>query len=186
MNFCREIKTTSELLQIFLGRFQLLPQHCPAALNLGFKFIVRHVCYNPNSPFTVYETAYPFKDEDAATKFRQRKIDSALANIAKFTEEDRQHYIKSMVREDEQNNWTTQPTYDALLIRYLPQLLGKEPAETQTQTQEEAKPEPLPTPTASTAELDQLSNKIQRESALVLDKFLEKQLDELYEIEATI
>ena len=171
MNFCREIQTTSELLQIFLGRFQLLPQHCPAAQNLGFKFIVRHVCYNPNSPFTVYETAYPFKDEDAATKFRQRKIDSALANIAKFTEEDRQHYIKSMVREDEQNNWNTQPTYDALLIRYLPQLLGKEPAETQTQTQEEAKPEPLPTPTASTAELDQLSNKIQRESALVLDKF---------------
>ena len=89
MNFCREIQTTSELLQIFLGRFQLLPQHCPAAQNLGFKFIVRHVCYNPNSPFTVYETAYPFKDEDAATKFRQRKIDSArvqtLRNLPKKT-----------------------------------------------------------------------------------------------------
>jgi hypothetical protein len=192
MNFCREIKTTSELLQIFLGRFQLLPQHCPAAQNLGFKFIVRHVCYNPNSPFTVYETAYPFKDEDAATKFRQQKIDRALANIAKFTEEDRQHYIKYMVKEDGENNWTTQPTYDALLIRYLPQLLGKEPTQTETQTetptetQEEAKQEPLPTPTASTAELDQLSNKIQEETALVLDKFLEKQLDELYEIEAKV
>ena len=90
-----------------------------------------------------------------------------------------------MVREDEQNNWTTQPTYDALLIRYRPQLLGREPAETQTQkqtqtqtqTQDEAKTEPLPTPTASTAELDQLSRKIQEESALVLDKFLEKQLE---------
>ena len=148
-----------------------------------------------------------------------------------------------MVREDEQNNWTTQPTYDALLIRYLPQLLGKEsllresqtkgPTQTQTHTQEKAKPEqaetqtkthqthtlhkcscgalltktkiakhlrsdfhlnalskktkpvltqreantePLPTPTASTAELDQLSNKIQRETALILDKILGKQL----------
>ena len=74
-----------------------------------------------------------------------------------------------MVREDEQNNWTTQPTYDALLIRYLPQLLGREPASsgtptvenpTQTQTLEEAKPEPLPTTSSSITELDQLSSKI--------------------------
>ena len=101
MNFCREIQTTSELLQICLGRFQLLPQHCPAALNLGFKFIVRYVHYHPNFPFTVNQTAMPFKDEGAATKFHQQKIDRALANIAKFTEEDRQHYIKSMVKEDE-------------------------------------------------------------------------------------
>ena len=50
----------------------------------------------------------------------------------------------------------------------------------------EIKTEPLPTPTASTAELDQLSNKIKRESALVLDTFLEQQLDELYEIETKI
>ena len=136
MNFCREIKNTSEIFQMFSGRFQLLPQHCPAALNLGFKFIVRYVHYHPNFPFSVNQTAMPFKDEGAATKFHQRKIDSALANVANFTEEDRQHYIKSMVREDEQNNWNTQPTYDALLIRYLPQRLGKEPAEIQTQTQE--------------------------------------------------
>ena len=118
------------------------------------------------------------KDEDVAAKFRQQKIENAFANIAQFTEEDRQHYIKYIVREDGENNWTTQPTYDALLIRYLPQLLGREPAQTPTQTQEEAKPEvkpePLPTPTASTAELDQLSNKIQRESALVLDKLFRK------------
>ena len=182
MNFCREIPTASELLQIFLGRFQLLPQHCPAALNLGFKFIVRYVHYHPNFPFVANQSAMPVQDEASATKSHQQKIESAFEHISKFTEEDRQHYIKSMVREDEQNNWTTQPTYDALLIRYLPQLLGKEP----TQTQEEAKPEPLPTPTASTTELDQLSNKIQRETALVLDKFLEKQLEELCEIEAKI
>ena len=172
MNFCREIQTTSELLQIFLGRFQLLPQHCPAALNLGFKFIVRYVHYHPNFPFTVNQTAMPFKDEASATKFHQQKIECAFEQIAKFTEEDRQHYIKSMVREDEQNNWTTQPTYDALLIRYLPQLLGQGQTERQTQTQE-----PLPLLTSSITELDQLSNKIQRESSLILDKLLGEQLE---------
>ncbi len=114
MNFSREIKTASEILQIFLGRFQLLPQHCPAALNLGFKFIVRYVHYHPAFPFTANQSAMPFKDEAAATTFHQEKIDSAFAHISKFTEEDRQHYIKTMVREDEQNNWTAQPTYDAL------------------------------------------------------------------------
>ena len=181
MNFCREILTASELLQIFLGRFQLLPQHCPAALNLGFKFIVRYVHDHPAFPFVANQTAMPFKDEASATKFHQQQIESAFEHISKFTEEGRQHYIKSMVREDEQNNWTTQPTYDALLIRYLPQLLGKEPAQTQTQTQE-----PLPLLTSSITELDQLSNKIQRETALILDNILGKQLDELYEIEAKI
>ena len=89
-----------------------------------------------------------------------------------------------MVREDGENNWTTQPTYDALLIRYLPQLLGKE----ETQTEPEVKQEPLPTPTASTAELDQLSRKIQKETALILDKIfnqvLERELKNVYEIEA--
>ena len=89
MNFCREIKTASELLQIFLGRFQLLPQHCPAALNLGFKFIVRYVHYHPNFPFVANQTAMPFKDEASATKFHQQKIESAFENISKFTEEDR-------------------------------------------------------------------------------------------------
>ena len=163
MNFCREIKNTAEISQLFSGRFQVLPEHSPSALNLGFKFIVRFVCYNPASPFTVYETAYPFKDEASATKFQQRKIELAFANIAKFSEEDRQHYIKNIVREDGENNWNTQPTYDALLIRYLPQLLGKG----QTETEPEAKQEPLPTPTASTAELDQLSRKIQKETALI-------------------
>ena len=102
MNFGREIQTTSELLQIFVGRFQLLPQHCPSALNLGFKFIVRYVYYHPNLPFTANQTAMPFKDEAAAAKFHQQRIDSTFANMSTFTEEDRQHYIKSMVREDEQ------------------------------------------------------------------------------------
>ena len=108
-----------------LGRFQLLPQHCLAALNLGFKFIVRYVHYYPNFHFTVNQTAMPFKDEASATKFHQQKIENAFENIAKFTEEDRQHYIKYMVREDEGNNWNTQPTYDALLIRNIPKLLPR-------------------------------------------------------------
>ena len=67
----------------------------------------------PLSPSPKNQTAMPFKDEACATKFHQDKIESAFENITKFTEEDRQHYIKNMVREDEQNNWTTQPTYDA-------------------------------------------------------------------------
>ncbi len=91
MNFCREIHTTSELLQIFVGRFQPLPQHCPAALNLGFKFIVRYVYYHPGFPFTANQTAMPFKDEVAATKFHKkestahsqtsRKLPKKTANI---------------------------------------------------------------------------------------------------------
>ena len=72
MNFCRDIQTANELLQVFLGRFQLLPQHCPAALHLGFKFIVRYVHYHPNFPFTVNQTAMPFKDEASAIKFHQQ------------------------------------------------------------------------------------------------------------------
>ena len=120
MNFSREIQTPADVLQLFLGRFQLLPQHCPSALHLGFKFIVRYVHYHPNFPFVANQTAMPFKDEGSAARFHQQKIESAFPNISQFTEESRQHYIKNMVREDEQNNWTTQPTYDALLIRYLP------------------------------------------------------------------
>ena len=82
MNFSREIQTAIEILQVFVGRFQLLPQHCPAALNLGFKFIVRYVHYHPNFLFTVNQTAMPFKDEASATKFHQDKIESAFENIA--------------------------------------------------------------------------------------------------------
>ena len=62
---------------VFLGRFQLLPQHCPAALNLGFKFIVRYVHYHPNFPFTINQGAFPFKEEGQAKEFVERKIESA-------------------------------------------------------------------------------------------------------------
>ena len=82
MNFCRDIQTASELLQIFLGRFQLLPQHCPAALNLGFKFIVRYTHYHPNFPFTVNQGAFPFKEEGQAKEFLERKIESAYKHIS--------------------------------------------------------------------------------------------------------
>ena len=43
--------------------------------------------------------------------------------------------------------------------------------------------EPLPTPTASTAELDQLSRKIQKETAFYLTVLLERELEKLSEIE---
>ncbi len=120
MNFCREIQTTSELLQIFLGLFQLLPQHCPAAPNLGFKFIFRYVHYHPTFPFTVNQRGFPFKDEDEAKRFLQQRVESSYLSISKFKEESRKHYVASMVSEDCQQNRTTNPTYDALLIRYLP------------------------------------------------------------------
>ena len=123
MNFSQEIQTPANVLQLFLGRFQLLPEHCPAALNLGFRFIVRYVHYHPHFPFTVNERGFPFREEEEAKRFHQQRIESAFENISKFTEESREHYIKNMVREDDQNNWTTQPTYDALLLRYLPKLL---------------------------------------------------------------
>ena len=87
MNFTREIQTSAELLQIVLGRFQLLPQHCPAALHLGFKFIVRYVHYHPNFPFTVNQRGFPFREESEAIKFYQQRIESAFANISEFTEE---------------------------------------------------------------------------------------------------
>ena len=141
MNFSREIQTPANVLQFFLGRFQLLPQHCPAALHLGFKFIVRYVHYHPNFPFTANQTAMPFQDEASATRFHQQKIECAFDNISKFTEESRQHYIDSMVQKDDQNNWTAQPTYDALLIRYLPKLLPALDRHLHPQ-----KAEPLPTP----------------------------------------
>ena len=80
MNFCRDIQTANELLQVFLGRFQLLPQHCPAALHLGFKFIVRYVHYHPHFPFTVNQSAMPFQDEVAATRFYLQRVESAFEN----------------------------------------------------------------------------------------------------------
>ena len=123
MNLSREIQTPADVLQSFLGRFQLLPQHCPAALNMGFKFIVGYVHYHPMFPFTVNERGFPFREEEEAKRFHQQRIESAFENISKFTEESREHYIDSMVQKDDQNNWTTQPTYDALLLRYLPKLL---------------------------------------------------------------
>ena len=171
MNFCPKLDSNNAIFKTFLRRFQLLPQHCPAALHLGFKFIVRYVHYSPSSPFSVYEGAMPFKDEAQAKRYLELRIENAHSIISKFTEESREHYVKYMVRIDDQNDWTVAPTYDALLIRYCPRLLrdlskhlGKEP-------KEEANPEPLPTPTSSITELDQLSNKIAQESTKVLVEF---------------
>ena len=89
MNFCREIQTPAELLQIFLGRFQLLPQHCPAALHLGFKCIFHYVHFHRNFPFGVNESRFPFKEEDEAKRIHQQRIESAFENISQFTEESR-------------------------------------------------------------------------------------------------
>ena len=97
-----------------------------------------------------------------------------------------------MVREDGKTNWTIPPTYDALLLRYLPDLhialkthLKLDSAVVDTgdfkyqgwstgvrgkrrRAKQELKPEPLPTPTSSISELDQLSSKISQGSTNVL------------------
>ena len=104
-------------------------------------------------------------------------IDHAVDHISKFLEEDRERLASAMLREDGRGNYTVHPTYDALLIKYLPELLlGLTPNVNQ----------PLPTPTSSIAELDQLSNKIQKETAFYLTVLLERELKEVCEIEAKI
>jgi hypothetical protein len=171
MNFCPKLDSNNAIFKTFLGRFQVVPQHCPAALHLGFKFIVRYVHYSPSSPFSVYEGAMPFKDEAQAKRYLEQRIENARSIISQITDESREHYVKYIVRIDDQNGWTVAPTYDALLIRYCPRLLrdlskhlGKEP-------KEDANPEPLPTPTSSITELDQSSNKIAQGSTKVLAEF---------------
>ena len=85
MNFSREIQTPADVLQLFLGRFQLLPQHCPSALHLGFKLIVRYVHYNPMFPFNVNQGAFPVREECQAKEFLERRIESAYSDISKPT-----------------------------------------------------------------------------------------------------
>ncbi len=107
MNFCRELQTTSEILQIFFGRSQLLPQHCPVALHLGFKFIARYIHHHPMFPFTVNERGFPFKEEGEAKQFLERGIESACENLRAFEQncsDDRERRISQMVTEDGEAN----------------------------------------------------------------------------------
>ncbi len=110
MNLCRGIQTASELSQIFLGRFQLLPQPCLAALPLGFKCIVRYARYHPTFPFRVYGRGLPFKDFGEAARFHQQKAENAHNNMSNFTEETRERLASQTFSEDdEQIGPFTQP-----------------------------------------------------------------------------
>ncbi len=93
MNCCPKLDSNNAIFKIFLGRFQLLPQHCPAALRLGFKFIVRYVHYSPTSLFSVYQGAMPFKDEAQAKRYLELRVENAHSIISQFTEESREQYV---------------------------------------------------------------------------------------------
>ena len=161
MNNSQVNLSIAQVAQTFLNRFQVLPQHCPCALKLGFTHIVRFVSYDPRTPFCVCERGFPFTSEDEAKWYCQIQIKHAVDRISKFPEEERERFASVMLRDDGKGNYTVHPTYDALLTKYLPELLlGLNPNSSK----------PLPTPTSSITELDQFSSKIASESLDVLAK----------------
>ncbi len=83
------------------------------------------------------ERGFPFRSEDETKRFCQIKIKHAIDHISKFSEEERERPASAMLQEDGKGNYQAHPTYDALLIKYLPELLiGLNPNAAQ----------PLPTP----------------------------------------
>ena len=154
MNFSQVNLSTSQVAVTFLNRFQVLPQHCPCALKLGFTYIVRFVSYDPRTPFCVCERGFPFRSEDEAKRFCQIKIKHAIDHVLKFSEQERERFASVMLREDGKGNYTVHPTYDALLIKYLPELLlGLNPKVSQ----------PLPTPSVDVTKwCNKLENKLSK------------------------
>ena len=59
MNFSQVNLSICQVAQTFLNRFQVLPQHCPCALKLGFTHIVRFVSYDPRTPFVFSREGFP-------------------------------------------------------------------------------------------------------------------------------
>ena len=152
MNFSQVNLSINQVAQTFLNRFQVLPQHCPCALKLGFTHIVRFVSYDPRTPFCVLERGFPFRSEDEAKRYCQIQIKHAIDRISKFPEEERERFASVMLREDGKGNYTVHPTYDALLIKYLPELIiGLNPKVSQ----------PLPTPSVDVTKwCNKLENKL--------------------------
>ena len=166
MNFSQVNLSINQVAQTFLNRFQVLPQHCPCALRLGFTHIVRFVSYDPRTPFCVLERGFPFRSEDEAKRYCQIQIKHAIDRISKFPEEERERFASVMLREDGRGNYTVHPTYDALLIKYLPELLlGLNPKVSQ----------PLPTPSVDVTKWcnkleDKLSKSLKKVEFLLLIK----------------
>jgi hypothetical protein len=153
--------STTAICQIFLDRFQVSLEQHPCALRLGFTHIVRFVYYDPRTPFTVYPSGYPFKSEDEATRFCKSKLNRAIDYISKFPEQERERLATAMLREDGKGNHEVRATYDALLLKYLPQLLPTFHRPMNPDIQPE--PKPLSTPTVDVTRFcAKLSNSISK------------------------
>ena len=123
MNRCQANLSIGELLQIFLDRFQVFPQHTPFALHMGWTHLVRFVRYNPMSPFSVEESGCPFASEGDAQQFCRTQLEHAVDRISQFSEEERERLVTAMLREDDAGICKVHATYDALLLKYFPVLM---------------------------------------------------------------
>ena len=123
MNRCPVFQTAAEICQTFLGRFQVVPRSSPCALHLGFTHLVRFVSYDPRCPFTVLERGSPFRSEAEAGHYCKTQLEYAIERISKFPEEERERLATAILHESA-SEYRTHPTYDALLLKYLPELLS--------------------------------------------------------------
>ncbi len=62
-------------------------------------------------------------DEGETKRSYQQRSENTIQHMSKITEVNRERLANQMANEDDQTTWTVHPTYDALLIRYLPKLL---------------------------------------------------------------
>ncbi len=80
---------------------------------------------------------FPFGSEEQAKQFCQTQIKHAVDHVLNVSEQERERLSSVMLREDGKGNHQAHPTYDALLIKYRPELIiGLNPSVSQ----------PLPTP----------------------------------------
>ena len=140
MNRCPANLSTKQVLDAFLDRFRVVPQHCPSALHLGCTHLASFFVYLPLCPSSPTERRYPFKSEAEANNFSRIKLEHAFDRISKYEESERQRLAEAMLREDG-DEIRVHVGYDALTMQYLPVLV---PALRRHMNPEpEAKPEPL-------------------------------------------
>ncbi len=121
--------------------------HSPCSLRLGFSHVVRFVPYDPQTPFTVCGRGHPFSPEGEARRYCKRKLEHTIEQISKFPEQERERLASHMLGEDGKGNHEVDPSYDALLMRYRPELLPALNRHMNPDSQPE--PKPLPTPAVS-------------------------------------
>ena len=123
MNRCPVFQTAAEICRTFFGRFQVVPQSSPCALHLGFTHLVRFVSYDPRYPFEVLDRGSPFRSEAEADQYCKTQLEYAIERISEFREEERERLAAAMLHESA-SGYQAHPTYDALLLKYLPELLS--------------------------------------------------------------